>query len=107
AGLGRSINGGLGYVLARAGERDRALAALAELEQAATRGYVSPVNVALIHLGLDDVPRALTALAEAEAVRAMDLTWLLVHPAFEPLHSYPVFRAITERVGLVDPRRSG
>jgi eukaryotic-like serine/threonine-protein kinase len=107
AGLGRSINGNLAYVLAQAGHRDRALAALAEMEQAATRTYVSPVGFALAYLGLQDVPRALAALAEAEAVRAMDLTWLLVHPAFEPLHANPAFRAITERVGLVDPRRSG
>ncbi len=54
---GRSVNhlAALGHTLGRAGQRDRAEAVLHELTTRAGDGYVAPMWIALVHLGLSDL----------------------------------------------------
>lgn len=95
----------LGYLSAKGGHQEKAEVALVELRQLAQFRYVSPVLMALVHVGMGDIRRALEALDDALAVRAADLIWLAVKPAFDPLRSEPRFQRLMEAVGLkaIDP----
>jgi hypothetical protein len=93
----------LGHALASTGDRAGAENVLAELEERASRGYVSPVLLAQVHVGLGDPVRALAALERARAQRAADLIWLGVRPVFAPLHGVPAFGALLEAIGLPGP----
>jgi adenylate cyclase len=51
------IAGWLGYAYAAAGERDKAEAMIAELDQTSSRRFVSPFCTAIVYLGLGDKQR--------------------------------------------------
>jgi tetratricopeptide (TPR) repeat protein len=61
----------LGYVYARAGDRSRAEQILARLRTRALTGYVSPIDLAQIHLGLHDCDAAMAQLDEAYRTRVL------------------------------------
>jgi Tfp pilus assembly protein PilF len=92
--------GWLGYAYAASGDRDNALKMIAELNQLASKGYVSPFYVAIVHLGLGDKDLALAGLAKAYEVRSQWLVWLKVDRIFEPLRSDPRFQDLLKKVGL-------
>ena len=92
--------GALGYTHARAGHADAARAALQELAALDRTRYVSPVAVAQVQAGLGDLDAANDALTRAADLRATDLVWLGVRPAFQPLRPTPRFQAIVARLGL-------
>jgi serine/threonine-protein kinase len=56
------VAGWLGYANAAAGERTKAEALIAELNQMSSRRFVSPFCTAIIYLGLGDKERALDGL---------------------------------------------
>lgn len=89
-----------GYTLARAGDREGADAALRDLEGIAAVRYVSPATIAQVHACLGDATRTIDLLERAVDVRAADLVWLNVRPAFRSLHGDERFRAIVRRLGL-------
>jgi tetratricopeptide (TPR) repeat protein len=90
----------LGYVLARAGQRDETLAILSELEDHATHTYVSPVAFATIHLGLGDVDRALDWTERARAERRGWLAYLKVNPIMDPMREHPRFAELVRQMRL-------
>jgi serine/threonine-protein kinase len=73
---------------------------LEELLARAAVQYVSPVLIAQLLLGLNLYDEALHRLEQAVAVRATDLTWIGVRPAFKPLWSEVRFRSICKQIGL-------
>jgi hypothetical protein len=88
-------------VHAVAGRRDAAAQILGRLEARVERGeYVSPVSIALVHIGLGDADRALRWLERAYEERAPQLIWLKVDPIFDPLRSAPRFTRLLRKVGL-------
>jgi serine/threonine-protein kinase len=90
----------LAWADARLGREQAARAALEELGSRAGRGYVSPVRIAQVLLGLGDRDAALARLSEAAELRACDLVWLGVHPVYDEIREDPRFRMIVERLGL-------
>jgi TolB-like protein len=89
----------LGYALARAGKRTRALSVLQGLQETSARTYVSPYLIGLIYTGLRENDSALKWLRKAYAERAARLTELGDVP-FDGLRSDSRFRRLVERMGL-------
>jgi adenylate cyclase len=94
------VAGFLGYAYAKSGDRDKAQAIIAELNQASSRQYVSPYYIATVYLGLGDKQRALDGLEKAYEARSQWLTFLKVDKTFDPLRSEPRFIALLKKMGL-------
>ncbi len=94
------VTGFLGYAYAAAGERARAEAMIAELNQMSSRRFVSPFCTAMIYLGLGDKRRALDGLEKAYEVRSPWLANLKVDRVFDPLRSDPRFIELLKKVHL-------
>ena len=94
----------IGYCHARMGHRDLALATLDELQQIGHEGWVSPLNSALIYVGLEDYDAAMSRLEEAFEKRVRQLVWIKVDPRFDSMHGKLRFQQLTERLGLAPHR---
>jgi uncharacterized protein (TIGR02996 family) len=90
----------LGQAYAVAGRRAEARRMLAQLQDIARRGYVSPVYIAKVHAGLGENAQALALLNQAFQQRSDQLTGLRVDPAFDHLRADPRFIDLLRRVGL-------
>ncbi|HJQ22997.1 MAG TPA: tetratricopeptide repeat protein [Blastocatellia bacterium] len=90
----------LGHAEALAGERDKALKALAELREMSRHRYVSPYWFAVIYLGLGDKDQTFAWLEKAYQERSYSLLWLKVEPLFDSLRSGARFQDLLRRVGL-------
>ena len=90
----------LGHAYAMAGERDKALAALAELREISKQHYVIPYLMAVIYLGLGDKEQTFTWLEKAYQDRTSLLIWLKVEPQFKSLRNEPRFQDLLRRVGV-------
>src|SRR5204863_5730807 len=65
------IEASLGYAHARAGDRPRAEQILARLQTRGLTGYVSPIDLAQIHLGLHNRDATIGLLEEAYRTRTV------------------------------------
>jgi tetratricopeptide (TPR) repeat protein len=90
----------LGCEYARAGQPEKAIKILEDLRQTAHSVYVSPVLYAQLVLALGEKNEALDYLDQARSVRAADLVWLKVRPAFDDLRGEPRFSQLCEEIGL-------
>jgi TolB-like protein/DNA-binding winged helix-turn-helix (wHTH) protein len=88
------------YVYGRAGQRQKALAALKNLKVEARKQPLDPTAWAFVNLALGDNKAALDWLEKAYAQRSNRLTSLKVEPAYDPLRGDPRFKELTRRVGL-------
>ena len=87
----------LGHAYAIAGQPDKARRLLTALQ---ARPYISPVDVATIHVGLGERDQAVEWLERALKERAYGLVFLPTDPRFDPVRSDPRFVAVMRRVGL-------
>jgi serine/threonine-protein kinase len=99
--LGSYESGIAGFVYARAGRRDAALAAARALEG---RAYVPSEGVAAIYTALGDHATALTWLERAVASRGTGLVFLEAEPMYDALRGQPRYERVVDAIGLV--RRS-
>jgi serine/threonine protein kinase len=90
----------LAYGLALSGDRNGALAIVAELERESKRRYIPPSQVAGLHVTLGNKNQALIWLEKAYNVRDGWIASVTVEPPFRPLHSDTRFREFIRRVGL-------
>ena len=90
----------LAYAYAAAGKRDEALKILAQQNEAAKKGYISPYNFAIIYTGLGDKDRAFDYLNKALETRIPVLQHFPSRPMFDPLHSDPRFADLVRRMNL-------
>lgn len=88
----------LGHAYARAGRLEKARAILKELQR--TRQYVSPAELAILYVGLGEREQAFASLERAYAAHDLQLQYLGVDPAFDPLRPDPRFADLMRRVGL-------
>ena len=88
----------LAYGLARAGERDRAMAIQRELDTEGRERYASPYHSALIAVGLDDRGTMLQALERAFTDRSGWMVFLAVEPEFAAARQTPEFQRLLARV---------
>jgi len=84
----------LAHTHAIAGQRDRALALLEELEAERQHRYISPYDIAIVHAGLGDTPTALLHLRAALEDRSAWMVFLNVDPRLDPLRDDPGFREL-------------
>jgi DNA-binding SARP family transcriptional activator len=90
----------IGFTLARAGRTAEARALVdALLEQRRAGGYVSPVDMAIIHIGLGETDRALHWLEQLVAQRGQR-AFLKADPIFDPVREHPRFRRLLTALNL-------
>jgi serine/threonine protein kinase/tetratricopeptide (TPR) repeat protein len=90
----------LGVAYAGAGKKEETMRRLKELEERSRTRYVSPLLFTHLLLALGEKDQALRYLKQAREIRACDLIWLNVRPAFEGLRHEPAFVEICSEVGL-------
>ena len=87
----------LGYAYGAAGDRARAMATIEELKKRSVHGYVPPFNLAIVHLGLGDLDRAMYLLEQASADDSQWMMYLKVDRIFDPLRTNPRFIALMKK----------
>ncbi|MBK9166197.1 MAG: tetratricopeptide repeat protein [Bryobacterales bacterium] len=92
-----------GYCLARNGTNREALDVVNEIGRLATKRYVSPVHLAMLHLGLSNREAAFAALDRARVARCSRLIHLAVDPVFDPLKTDPRMAKLLEAMALDPP----
>jgi len=91
----------LGHIYAVAGKRDEAQKILDDLKELAKQRSVSPLNFAMIHIGLGDKDQAFTYLEKTYQERPDALQFLKVSWLFDSLRSDPRFDDLLRRMKLV------
>jgi serine/threonine-protein kinase len=102
-----SITGGaphikaeLARVLASSGRRDEAHKLLTELIEQAKVEYVSPVNLAKVYVGLNEVERVYEQFEKAVADHSVRLPWFMIDPCVDHLSSQSHFQDLLNRIGV-------
>jgi Flp pilus assembly protein TadD len=90
----------LGYVYAVSGDRAGAQKMLVEVMELSRSGYVSPLDIAKIHIGLGDRDAAFEWLNRAYKERAAEMRNLKVDPWMDSLRTDPRFQDLLKRKGL-------
>jgi TolB-like protein/tetratricopeptide (TPR) repeat protein len=93
----------LGHGYAMAGRRDEAHAVLNQLTALSSQRYVSPYDIAMIHVGLQDIDEAFAWMQRAFEQRSLWLGYLNVEPQLDALRSDPRFPELLRRIGLLNP----
>ncbi len=88
----------LGFALAKAGRLDEARAILKKLVTG--KDYVSPVELAMLYVGLGDRDKAFSALNRGYAEHDSQMQYLLIEPHFDGLRADPRFAVLIRKVGL-------
>jgi tetratricopeptide (TPR) repeat protein len=86
------------YTYAVSGRRDEARRMLTEM--VAPGSAAPPYLVALVHLGLDDIPEALTWLERAYEEKDVRMVFLGVDPLWTPLRDEERFADLLKRMNL-------
>jgi tetratricopeptide (TPR) repeat protein len=92
---------GLGHVAALRGKKDEARRVLAELQDRARTGYVSPVATVGLQSTLGDSDAAFEELERAYAERRGWLAYLRIEPMLEGLRGDSRFQRLLERMRLI------
>ena len=92
----------LGHLYAKIGRKNEALAILQqlrELRESSKQRYVSPYNLALIHIGLGQKDEAIQLLEETYEERdGYDIAFIKVEPSLAPLRGDSRFEALARKV---------
>ena len=94
------IKAELGHAYAVAGKEEEALKIMDELKGLSKETYISPYDVAMIYVGLDQNDQAFDWLQKAYEERSDWLRYLKVDPRIDPLRSDLRFLDLVRRVGL-------
>ncbi|MGH7583224.1 MAG: protein kinase domain-containing protein [Gemmatimonadales bacterium] len=90
----------LGEAYGLSGATDEARKVLAQLEDRARTGYVSPYHIAFVHIGLGDHDRAIDILERAIDARAGAAYGISGSFLVAPLRSHPRFSALLRKLKL-------
>jgi len=91
------ITATLATAYAAAGRAEEARHVLRELEELATKRYVSPYYLAIVYAQLGDHARAFELLEQSFADREAWITWMGVQPQFDSLRDDPRFTELVRR----------
>jgi serine/threonine-protein kinase len=87
----------LGYAYGAAGDKVKALATIEEIKKKRVGNFVPPFNLALVHLGLGDLERAMDLLEQASADDSQWMMYLKIDRIFDPLRRDPRFIALMKK----------
>ena len=90
----------LGRVLAMQGKKSEAAVILAEMLELAEKRYVSPFDLALLHIAVGQVDEGFEWLDKAAQDRGIEVISLKVDPRLESVRRDPRFIALVSRLGL-------
>jgi serine/threonine protein kinase len=90
----------LAYSLARSGDMSLAMEVRGELEEKLRHEYVSPVELAMVNLGLGESASAMDWTERACEERRGWVAYLAVHPALDPLRGERRFMSLVKKMGL-------
>ncbi len=90
----------LGHGYALAGNRQDAEKVLQSLSDRGKKSYVSPFDLALIHVALGENDKAFAILDKAIAERSTFLVYSKWEPRLDPLRSDPRFKQILKQIGV-------
>ena len=90
----------LGHGYAMAGRCDEAHAVLNQLNALSSQRYVSPYDIAMVHVGLHENDEAFAWLQRAFEQRSLWLGYLKVEPQLDALRPDKRFHDLLRRVGL-------
>lgn len=90
----------LGYGYARSGMSGEAKKILVRLDEQSKSRYISPVDYAVIYVGLGDRDKAFEWLERAVDERADWLVYLKVEPVFDSIRDDPRFAAILKKMNF-------
>jgi TolB-like protein/Tfp pilus assembly protein PilF len=90
----------MGYVYARAGDRDKALRILNEFAALSDKEYVPAINFAHIYAGLGDHEQAFQSLEKACDDRASWIPFIKVDRKLDSLRSDPRFKELLRKSGF-------
>jgi serine/threonine-protein kinase len=88
----------LGGAYAAAGQRGKALAVAAELEEMAAREYVAPFHLAFLHIPMGNLDEAISCLEKACAERNALAWWFKTAHFYEPIRKHPRYAALVEKL---------
>ena len=93
------VLGLLAQAYAKLGQRDEALKMLGQLQQLATRRYVTSYSFALVHIALGEKDKAIDWLERAYRDRAgPDIALIKVDPFLDPLRGHARFEALVQKI---------
>jgi TolB-like protein len=95
----------LGHAVAVSGDKNAALAVLADLQVLSRHRYVPVAYYAGIYLGLGDKNQTFLWLDRAVSERDDRLIYLAVEPMADPIRSDPRFQTLLARIHLDQPKR--
>ncbi len=95
----------MGRYLGMIGETDGAREILDRLIEQRISRHVSPLNLAIIYLGLGDTENAMREMEMACELRDPSVVYVRCEPAFDDLHAHPRFAALVEKIGLAAAAR--
>src|SRR5438874_3539375 len=93
------VLGLLAQAYAKLGQRDEALKMLGQLQELATRRYVTSYSFALVHIALSEKDKAIDWLERAYRARAgSDIALIKVDPFLDPLRGHLRFEALVQKI---------
>jgi serine/threonine-protein kinase len=98
--LSPRMQSALARALALSGKRQQALKMLKALEDMAPRRYVSPFELAVIHLALGNRDLGLQWLTKAADDRAFEMTSFTVDPRLDTVRQTKEYQGIVRRLGV-------
>ena len=91
---------GLAYTYALAGRKPEAQKAFDELLELSKHQYVSPGQIAIIHIARGEKDQAFQRLEEANRIFDLNVMRLKIERRFDPIRSDPRFEDLVRRIGL-------
>jgi tetratricopeptide (TPR) repeat protein len=90
----------LGHAMAVSGNRDEAHRILERLQSRSAKAYVSPLDIAIVYIGLGDREPAFLWMERAYEDHSQWLEQLKVDPRYDSLRSDPRFGSLLKRIHL-------
>jgi Flp pilus assembly protein TadD len=89
----------LAHLFARSDRKDEAREILRELRELSEQRYVSPFNLALVHIGLDETDAAIDLLEQTYEQRdGYNIAYIKVDPYLDPLRGHSRFEALVQNI---------
>ena len=91
---------GLAYTYALAGRKPEAQKAFDELLELSKQSYVSPGQIAIVHIARGEKDQAFEKLEEANKIYDLNIMRLRIERRFDPIRSDPRFEDLVRRIGI-------